>query len=270
MSRPVGHFCWINVLAPDLDAEKAFFAAAVGWTFHELPGFGWRILVEGRQAGGLFPNAMPDGRRVPAGIGVMVRVADAAIAAERMRALGGRAEAPMPVGVGIMVDGADPEGAMMDLWQSPDLGTAQHDPEAEGAPFWFELMSRDVPAAVAFYGALFGWTARQHHVGDPPYTVLSANGQEIGGIMAMPPHLVGVPAFWGVYLHVRNVDAAVARVAEAGGQCFLPAQDVAGVGRFAGIVSPGGVRCYVMAPAIPAPPPVAAPLSSPPSSPAAA
>ena len=266
MERPAGHFCWINVVTPDPDADKAFYADVLGWTFSEIPGMGWLALVDGKPAGGVFPNVTGDGTRHPPGIGVMVRVDDAAAMAARMRALGGRATDPFPVGLGIMVDAADPEGAGIDLWQAGPGGAAQHDPMAEGAPFWFELLSRDVPRAVAFYHELFGWTAAAHPVGDPPYTVLSCNGEGIGGIMPVTPAMDNPPAFWGVYMHVADVDAAVDRVRHAGGSVFLDAHDIPGVGRIAGVASPRSVHFYLMAPAMPAD----ASLSSPPSSPPAA
>jgi predicted enzyme related to lactoylglutathione lyase len=262
MERPAGHFCWINVVTPDPDADKAFYAHVLGWTFSEIPGMGWLVLVDGKPAGGVFPNVTGDGTTHHPGIGVMVRVDDAAAMAARMRALGGRASEPIPVGLGIMVDGADPEGAGIDLWQAGQGGAAQHDPMAEGAPFWFELLSRDVPRAVAFYHELFGWTAAAHPVGDPPYTVLSCNGEGIGGIMPVTPAMDNPPAFWGVYMHVAHVDAAVDRVRHAGGTVVLDAHDIPGVGRIAGVVSPQGVMFYLMAPAMPegnapAPPPAA-------------
>jgi predicted enzyme related to lactoylglutathione lyase len=248
MERPAGHFCWINVVTPNPDADRAFYTEVLGWTFSEIPGMGWRVLVGGQQAGGLFPNVTGDGTTHPPGIGVMVRVEDAATMAARMRALGGRASEPIPVGLGIMVDGADPEGAGIDLWQAGAEASALHDPMAEGAPFWFELLSRDVPRAVAFYRDLFGWTAAAHPVGDPPYTVLSCNGEGIGGIMPVTPAMGNPPAFWGVYMHVGDVDGALARTRAAGGSVCLEAHDIPGVGRIAGVVSPRGVMFYVMTP----------------------
>jgi len=255
--RPAGHFCWINVVTPDPDADKAFYADALGWTFRELPGMGWLVLVDGEQAGGLFPNVTGDGTVHHPGIGVMVRVDDAAAMGRRMRELGGRASDPIPVGLGIMADGADPEGAGIDLWQAGPGGAALHDPMAEGAPFWFELLSHDVPRAVAFYRDLFGWTAAPHPAGDPPYMVLSCHGEGIGGIMPITPAMGNPPAFWGVYMHVGNVDTTVARVRVAGGSVVLEPHDIPGVGRIAGVASPKGVMFYVMAPAMPAPPPAA-------------
>ena len=262
MERPAGHFCWINVVTPDPDADRTFYAEVLGWTFSEIPGMGWLVLVNGKPAGGVFPNVTGDGTTHPPGLGVMVRVDDAAAMAARMRALGGRASDPFPVGLGIMVDAADPEGAGIDLWQAGPGGAALHDPMAEGAPFWFELLSRDVPRAVAFYRDLFGWTAAAHPGGDPPYIVLSCNGEGIGGIMPVTPAMGNPPAFWGVYMHVTGVDAAVDRVRHAGGSVFLEAHDIPGVGRIAGVASPRGVHFYLMAPAMP--------VSSPPSSPPAA
>ncbi|MEI6739645.1 MAG: VOC family protein [Gemmatimonadaceae bacterium] len=249
MHRTPGDFCWINVITPDPDGDRAFFTAVLDWRYAEIPGMGWRILVDGKQAGGIFPNHTPDGRVFPPGIGVMVQVADATASAERMRALGGRAAPPMAIGPnGIMVDAADPDGAGIDLWQSGAEASAQHDLTAHGAPFWYELVSHDVARSAAFYHELFGWTTVPQPMPDFTYTVLQHAGRSIAGIMPYLPHMPSFPPFWATYMQVRDVDAAVAAAVQAGGTICMDATELPTVGRLAGIVSPRGVMFYVMGP----------------------
>lgn len=247
-ARPIGDFCWINILSPDLDAERRFFGAVFGWTFDELPGMGWLVKVDGRQVGGLFPNVIPaTGERFPAGIGVMVRVADADASAQRMRTLGGHAAPPMPVGPqGTMVDGKDPSGALIDLWEPAAGGTIEAPMDAHGAPSWFELVTRDVARATQFYRDLFGWTSDVVQMPDFPYTILKREGIGIAGIMPHQPDMGEMAEYWAVYFTVQDPDATAATVTAEGGQVVIPPQDIPGIGRFLGMVSPRGVFCYAI------------------------
>ena len=96
--RPVGQFCWINMLTPDPAAARDFFTALLGWTYAEMPGVGHRMQVQGRDIGGMFdlngPNTPPG---TPPGIGVMVKVESADATAKRVVELGGKAMPPMDV-----------------------------------------------------------------------------------------------------------------------------------------------------------------------------
>ena len=114
---------------------------------------------------------------------------------------------------------------------------------SEAAPFcWYELMTTDLPAAEAFYGAVVGWAARDSGMPGFRYALLSIGGVDIAGAMALPPHLVaaGVPPHWLGYVRVEDVDAMLARLVAAGGAVHKPAEDIPGVGRFAVVADPHG------------------------------
>jgi predicted enzyme related to lactoylglutathione lyase len=74
------------------------------------------------------------------------------------------------------------------------------------------------------------------------YTILSANGVGIGGLMVVPEEArqKGVGPMWIGYVGVDDVDASVVRVTEAGGGLRRAAEDIPGVGRFAVVVDPQG------------------------------
>jgi len=256
--RPIGEFCWINVLSADPDGDRAFFAAVLGWTYREIPGMGHLILADDAQVGGIFRSVLPSWETVPAGIGVMVRVADADAAARRVRELGGHAEAPVAVGRGRMVDAADPSGAMLDLWEAGDDAVIRAGADVHGVPSWFELCTRDVPRALAFYSALFGWRAAAVPMPGGDYHVFSRGGAGgvggagaagdpgVAGVMAHRPEFGPMAEYWAVYVTVRDVDAAARQALAMGGQVVVPPREIATVGRFAGVLSPGGVFCYVI------------------------
>jgi predicted enzyme related to lactoylglutathione lyase len=117
------------------------------------------------------------------------------------------------------------------------MGTAF---ETHGAFSWTELMTSDVAAARKFYGELLGWQFKEMNVTGTTYTVVSAGGQDVGGIMPIPPNASGMPPQWGAYVTVDNVDAVADRVKGLGGKVVMQPTDIPTVGRFAVIQDPQG------------------------------
>jgi hypothetical protein len=108
---------------------------------------------------------------------------------------------------------------------------------------WCEWMGDDVKAAADFYAHVVGWNAKDSQIpGTRPYTVLSAGGAAVAGMMAMPPDAkaMGVPSCWVGYVWVEDVDAMAAKLTAAGGSVKRPASDIPGVGRFAVVTDPQG------------------------------
>lgn len=123
----------------------------------------------------------------------------------------------------------------------PTTATKTH-----GAFSWNELSTTDPNAARQFYGALLGWTFTEKEMGGGAYTVASANGEQVAGIMSMPPTAQGMPPFWGSYVTVDDVDASAKRATELGGKLLVPHMDVEGVGRFCVIQDPQGAMVALM------------------------
>jgi predicted enzyme related to lactoylglutathione lyase len=127
--------------------------------------------------------------------------------------------------------------------------------ETNGAFSWTELMTNDVAAARKFYGQLLSW-----QFDDMPmqqggtYTVISAGGEKIGGIMHTPPGAEGMPPTWGSYITVDDVDARAAAVKKLGGKIVVPPTDIPGVGRFCVINDPQGAMISLITYAMPAQP----------------
>jgi len=115
---------------------------------------------------------------------------------------------------------------------------------SQGTPCYIELITPDQQAAKAFYGPLFGWRLDEVQVSDQGdyYVTAGLDDDPVAGIAGQMPELAGHPAFWGVYLTVDDVDAAVARVAEAGGKVEAEPFDVMDLGRMAAIQDPTGAR----------------------------
>jgi len=109
-----------------------------------------------------------------------------------------------------------------------------------GAISWSELITIDVDSAKAYYRELFGWIYEEMTNGDMTYTLIKANGEEVGGIMATPPEAGALPPVWGVYVTVDDVDATAEKAVSLGGKICIPPRDIPQVGRFCVLEDPQG------------------------------
>ena len=115
---------------------------------------------------------------------------------------------------------------------------------------WYELSTTDVAGAQKFYGDVIGWTTERFPGPEPPYWVVHAGGQGIGGMMAIPkepdppvrsPHCVG-------YVAVDDADAILAKAKALGGTSCVEPHDIPTVGRIAAFADPQGAVIAVIKP----------------------
>lgn len=130
-----------------------------------------------------------------------------------------------------------------------------------GRFIWYELITDDVPAAAAFYGAVTGWTVQDSMQPGMDYRMWSTGSAMVGGLMAIPAEAAanGMRPGWFAYVSVPDVDAAVASITAAGGTLCMPAMDIPNIGRMAMVLDPQGAAIYVMTPIGSAPSPAYAP-----------
>lgn len=119
--------------------------------------------------------------------------------------------------------------------------TNQDATKMHGVFSWNELMTTDVKSAQAFYGELLGWSFTPFAGGEMEYTIAKAGDRDVAGIMAVPPGSESMPAIWGSYVTVDDVDARTARAEKLGGKVCVPPQDIPNVGRFSVIGDPQGI-----------------------------
>ncbi|KZS70362.1 hypothetical protein A4G29_17115 [Mycobacterium kansasii] len=113
----------------------------------------------------------------------------------------------------------------------------------QGTPNWVDLQTTDQPAAKQFYSSLFGWSYDDNPMpgGAGVYSMATLNGETVAAIAPMPPGAPeGRPPMWNTYIAADDVDAAVGKVASAGGQVLMPAFDVGDAGRMAFVADPTG------------------------------
>lgn len=219
MTNRDGSPIWYELMTDAPDAAQAFYGPVLGWEFGSPPeGAGetdYRTFTapDGAGVGGVMPSTMPSTWAVYFG------VSDVDGVAARLVELGGRVLMdPQDIpGVGRFAFVADPQGASFYLMRgdSPAASTA-FDPARAGHCSWNELVTSDQDGALAFYGALFGWSqAGAMPMGDlGDYVFLDHGGQMIGAVMTNPQP--GGGAFWNFAFTVPDIDRAKAAV-EAGG-----------------------------------------------------
>jgi predicted enzyme related to lactoylglutathione lyase len=107
---------------------------------------------------------------------------------------------------------------------------------------WYELMTPDPVAAVAFYRRVIGWETKDSGVPGAGYTVLSVGERGVGGVMALTPEMTagGARPCWLGYVGVDDVDGYAARVTAAGGKVLRGPADIPGTLRFAVVADPYG------------------------------
>lgn len=253
-SHPHGNFAWYDLFAKDIEASKSFYTALFGWTVEDQP--------TDPNGGGPYAMYMKDGRPV-AGVGQMspemmeagtpqtwnayVTVHELEPVLARVEENGGKVIFPaMDVGdVGRLAYFADPEGAILALWQPKKNIGAGIVHEADTV-CWVELASRDMHAAKDFYARVFGWTDVDNPSGPPTgYRTLKNGDAEIGGILQMTEEWGDMPAHWSLYFETDGIAATTGKLVAHGGEVkFGPFE--APVGQIAVCADPGGAHFYLI------------------------
>jgi predicted enzyme related to lactoylglutathione lyase len=115
-----------------------------------------------------------------------------------------------------------------------------------GEPTWIDLTTPDVTATVAFYGALFGWTAEEGLPEFGGYASFLKNGKKVAGVMPLMD--ASMPPVWTSYVSTDDADKTAALVSDNGGTVYAPPMDVADLGRMAVFADPVGAAFGVWQP----------------------
>jgi predicted enzyme related to lactoylglutathione lyase len=226
-TAPVGAPCWVDVLTSDPDRTSSFYEQLFGWTAKTSPEHGGYInfLKDGQLVAGCSPDPQESGS--PSRWSIYLAVDDAAATAAAAAAHGGQVLVPVidVMELGSMAVVGDPGGAAIGLWQpGTHRGFSVFGEPATAS--WFELLTPDYDASVAFYREVFKWDA--HTAQDTPgfrYTTLGEGEGMLAGIMDATAFLEGAPANWSLYFGSADVDATLARAVDLGGSVIQPAED---------------------------------------------
>jgi uncharacterized protein len=111
-------------------------------------------------------------------------------------------------------------------------------PWPTGTPCWADAAVPDVPAAVAFYGAVVGWEFSDLGEQYGHYSIAEVEGR--GAAAIGPVEHPSQPAAWTVYLATDDADATVEAVREHGGAVVVPPMEIPEQGRMAVVRDPTG------------------------------
>jgi uncharacterized protein len=246
--------CWIELAGvSDFEASERFYRDLLGWEIPERPdseqlGGYRRAQLNGRDVAGASP-VMQEGQ--PCEWNTYIAVEDAAATLAKVRGAGGTVvvDALDVMGMGKMAIFDDPTGATCGIWE-PGTFVGAALVNEDGTFGWNELATRDVPAATAFYGEVFGWTAEKDESSGMSTYYLWKDGESVrGGLLDMNDFDVPdeAPPHWLVYFTVPDTDAAAATTRAAGGGVVNGPIDIS-VGRLAVLHDPQGAYFAVLAP----------------------
>ncbi|WP_314372151.1 VOC family protein [Sphingomonas paucimobilis] len=232
----MANFIWYELLTDDLAAAQDFYAAVLGWQVCDsgIAGIDYRIVAttEGEAIGGLMqrPADSPGG---PVWLGYLP-VVDVDESLGAIVEDGGSVLMPAWTmeGVGRMALVSDPLGAPFYIMASEDERPSRAFVEhgtvpAIGHVVWNERIASDPDRALGFFGRHFGWTQQggmpMGELGE--YRFLADGPVMLGALMGVPP---GEQPGWRFYFAVDDIDAAAARIREAGGGIEMEPMEIPG------------------------------------------
>lgn len=252
---PEGVPCWFELSSTDPQSSFNFYSQLFGWnrTDMDLGAMGtYSFLSNANGTIGAFCDMQPDlkAHGAPSYWAVYFSVDQCDASTSRAVELGASVVMqPMDVSShGRLSILTDPEGAMFCLWQT----------RAQSGDFvmfedhsvgWVELATKDTAAARKFYGSLLGWTFEESEIPVPDsgnYVEISIGNTKYGGMIPMNAQWGDIPAHWGLYIMVPDVDACVAKAKSLGGEICLQPFDAPGVGRIGMVTDPTGANTYVI------------------------
>lgn len=242
--RPlIGKFVWHDLVTDDVAEARRFYGRLFGWEYENTqhPGGGDYTLIKagGRYLGGMVQRADDDSadysRWLP-----YLSVADVDTAVGLTESAGGTAVVgPLDLGdIGRAAAVTDPQGAVLGLLRSragdPD---DPHDTHF-GEVYWNELLAADETAAADFYRSLAGYEVQTVARRGGEYRILQVHGRERAGVLRRPNE--NIEPQWLTHFAVTDVETAVRRAADLGGEVLLaPSPDVRDDG-FAIVSDPTG------------------------------
>ncbi|MCE0763676.1 VOC family protein [Pseudonocardia kujensis] len=111
-------------------------------------------------------------------------------------------------------------------------------PWPNGAPCWADIAVPDLPAALAFYGAVVGWSFVDTGEEYGHFNLCQTEGRAAAGIG--PVMQEGQPSFWTLYLATDDVEATTKLVTDGGGSVLAGPMDIPETGRMAVCSDPTG------------------------------
>ncbi|MGH7718104.1 MAG: VOC family protein [Gemmatimonadaceae bacterium] len=243
MDRERGRFVWYELMTSDPEGAKKFYTGVTGWGTTPFEGMPYTMWTnEETPMGGLMQlPAELASKNVPPHWLPYVLTPDVDATVKQAEKLGARVNVP-PTDIpnmGRFAVLADPQGAVFAVY------SGQSDSEIDAPPkrgqfSWHELATTDHAAAFDFYSKLFGWEKDTAMDMGPAgiYQIYGKKGKMLGGMYNKPSDMP-VPPNWLLYVQVDDINTAISRVKNLGGQVLNGPMDVPG-GQIAQCMDPQG------------------------------
>jgi uncharacterized protein len=241
-----GRLVWYELLTTDMKAAEAFYGAVVGWTFapFDASPMPYDVVNRAGKPGGIGGvMTLPEGMNVPPHWEMYIAVAKFDEAVAQIERHGGSGLSPgMEIpSVGRLRTMKDPQGALFAIIEPATPESQPEVPPVDGDVAWHELYTTDAPAAMKFYGDVFGW--KQSDVSDMgPLGKYYMFGRAFpfGGMMTKTPDMAQFPTSWGLYFRVPEINAGAERVKTNGGQVTNGPMEVPGGDWIVNCIDPQG------------------------------
>lgn len=249
-----GDFCWIDLMASDLDTAKKFYKDVFAWNITEetMPtGEAYPFLCVGEEVigGAMQIDTKMQQHGVTPNWNSYVMVDDADATAAKAKQLGAHIirEAFDVADFGRMAVIADPTGAVFSIWQSKKSNGEMLEGKTPGACGWFELKTHDTDKAKTFYCDLFGWQAQtQEFQQGVNYTSFMNADSPVGGLIKLTAEMDEQTPCWALYFTVESFTEAKAKAEKAGAKMTFEPVTLAEVGTFTGFTDPEGARFSII------------------------
>jgi len=221
-----GQFVWHDLITPNPDQAKEFYAQLFGWTYKSLGegDMAYHVIYNGDKAiGGIIPLSIkthPSGEWLSS---VSVPDVDKAVAYNTQK--GGKTlfKASNFKGRGRSALVQDPEGAYISF-----IHSESGDPEfqiADNSWLWNELWTNNIEGSLKYYKGLAPYADEEIKEEKVPYFLMKAEDKRLCGITLNP--VENMRAAWLPYIKVRDVEKMSSKATSMGAVLMLePREDV--------------------------------------------
>ena len=236
-----GKVVWHDLVTPDMDKARNFYAGLFGWSFEDLSD-GYAIARHnGRLVAGIakLDRSGRSSNWLP-----LVSVTDIAKAQKITRTAGGDVVlgAFELRGRGQVAVLKDPQGAAFGVLQS-DHGDPQDRIPPVNTWLWNEIWTNNIAGATAYYEELFDYGEEVFRIGSVSYDFFVRDGKPRAGLLAKPDPQI--PNTWLCYLRVNDVAAVTDKARALGGSVLMAPNAKVRDGRVAILTDPSGAGFVV-------------------------
>ncbi|SER54722.1 hypothetical protein SAMN05443377_10296 [Propionibacterium cyclohexanicum] len=246
---------WIELSTHDPQGAEDFYGQLFGWQFQDQgEAFGHYQLVAGPSgplAGAMSTLMGPEGPTSeptgPTAWTVYLGTGDIGATSAGTPSAGGSVlVAPMPVpDFGTMGVLAAPSGAVVGAWQ-PGPFTGFDLTMHYRTPVWFECLTTDFDADLAFYQQVFDWRPHEDSKpGEPRYVTNGIGEDAVCGLYDATSFDPPVEPHWRVYFAVDDCQTACETIRQLGGQVRGGPEESA-YGPVASVADPQGAHFQII------------------------